>query len=636
MNNSSPRPRSTERAESNSAALSRLRALQADGDRPKFTRRNKVVPRSASRAFVRNKSINVWARFKRPKRKGEQAQTTDIAGRRLRMRNFRTTGPGLVTAPDPYKYRGKSRAGRPSSGSVRPQSASGRRISARPLQRRPGGLGVLGLNATGNRKVRKSFPYQGGDFSGMKKTRRPAKGGGSVSGRLWNNGGRSLAGRNQGGANINAIPGNQRRRQNVRGDQGEEYSGSIKSRRPLRGGGSVSGRTWNNNGRAIAGRSPRGANISGVPLNQRRPLKSLRDQGEEFAGSVKARRPGSGANIAALPKSQRRRIRPMSDQGEEFTGYAKSRRPLKGGGSVSGKLWNNNESAIAARRPSGGANINVIPRNQRRTLKPMRDQGEEFTGYTKARRPLKGGGSVSGKLWNNSETPIAVRTPPATARREGEYTGNIKYSPYRARFRDQGEEFTGVIKLSRFRRNYVKNPNSAEESIRKARPEKGVYKVDGLQVKVERRAYVRNKNSSEEALLKLRPTRTTKEAGELQVKVEQYKYVRNKSSAEEALKVREPGKAFARATDYQGNIKMQKYRLFERNRELHPDAKFVKTNKNNVKQERDAVTNLKLWWARLFRKEETQPDHLKDNSRKPGYDKGEAGLWYDKHNQKQQ
>ena len=62
---------------------------------------------------------------------------------------------------------------------------------------------------------------------------------------------------------------------------------------------------------------------------------------------------------------------------------------------------------------------------------------------------------------------------------------------------------------------------------------------------------------------------------------------------------------------------------------LHPDAQFVKINKNNVAAEKDMMTNFKLWWARLFRKSETQPDHLKDKRGKPRYDKGEAGLWYE-------
>jgi hypothetical protein len=148
-------------------------------------------------------------------------------------------------------------------------------------------------------------------------------------------------------------------------------------------------------------------------------------------------------------------------------------------------------------------------------------------------------------------------------------------------------------------------------------------------VKVARRDYVKNPNASALALKKLQATKATHSVGELQVKVKQYTYIRNKAGSENALKVREPGKAFARSNDYQGNIKMQKFSLFGKNRDLHPDAKFVKINKNNVAEEKDALTNFKLWWSRLFRKNDTQPDHLKEKTRRPRYDKGEEGLWYD-------
>jgi hypothetical protein len=39
------------------------------------------------------------------------------------------------------------------------------------------------------------------------------------------------------------------------------------------------------------------------------------------------------------------------------------------------------------------------------------------------------------------------------------------------------------------------------------------------------------------------------------------------------------------------------------------------------------LTNLKLWWARTFKKQETQPENLKYKGKKPRYDKGEDGLW---------
>ena len=286
----------------------------------------------------------------------------------------------------------------------------------------------------------------------------------------------------------------------------------------------------------------------------------------------------------------------------------------------------------------------------------MRKQGEaasQYTGNVKVRRMKPG---EDGKL------PVRVPSPQSV--RASSYQGKLKLNKVLPDFQDQGEEFTGFIKLSRWKKNYVQNKRAAEEATKKKRPEKETYLVDGLQIRVKqkdfvrnkdlpeealmkhkqtktdqsvaglqmrlkRRPYVRNQNAAEEALYKLKPTKTDQQVADLQVRVKQYNYIRNPSSAEEALKVREPGKAFARATDYQGNIKMQKFRLFDRNNELHPDARFVRTNRNNVKEERDTVTNFKLWWARLFKKQETQPDHLKEKGKKPRYDKGEQGMWYE-------
>jgi hypothetical protein len=412
---------------------------------------------------------------------------------------------------------------------------------------------------------------QGEAFSGFKKFRRPAKGGGSRSGKRWNNGGVPVQVKMPGNnVDVGGFRGRIKGGGQRMVDQGEAFTGYKKSRKPLKGGGSVSGRLWNNQQSALPRRTI-GGDISGIPTNLRRkrPVKT--------------------------------------DQGEEFTGYTKAHRPVKGGGSVSGKLWNNRQSPLP--RKTIDTNISGIPAKLRRKRTVQVDQGEEFTGFIKVRRQDKGG------------------TPPESARRGLEYSGNTKVNLLRNRFRDQGEEFTGFIKRSK--RSYTQNEHAVEESIKKRRPGKSVFDAEGLQVKVSRRDYIRNKNAAEDALLKLKPTKASTQINGLQVRVKQYNYVRNPSSARESLKVREPGKAFARASDYQGNIKMKKFSLFDRNRAQHPDTRFIKTNKNNVDGERDLLTNFKLWWARLFKKQEAQPEHLKEKGRKPRYDNGEQGMWYD-------
>lgn len=539
VHNPSKKPRANDRPVSNRGTLAVLKDLQTKR-KPPGGKLKKVVPRSASRSYIARKSINVYASFPRQKRKGERATTKDLAGRKLRRKNFESDRPGVI-APTFKPYAGRKRVGdRPYSG-----PAAGRHRSAT----RPGQHAWQGDLA--------GRPLRGRNFSSKK----------SIEGQ--------------------PILPTRRNKDRVRD-------------RPYRG----------KSGWYVT------ATQSGEKRQGNRPLP--------------ARTPGIGA-----------------DRIGKFQGNVKGMKPLKGGGSVSGKLWNNNEQPLVVRTPKQGAQAGL------------------FQGNIKAKRPAKGGGSVSGKLWNNNETPIPGRTPPADAKRIDGYPGKIKRFEVQPGFGDQGETFTGYVKLKKFKKNYIQNPNASDESIKKKRPDKTVSLANGLQVKVKRPGYTENKNASEEALKKLKPSKSTFQAGELQVRVKEKKYgkkphaaedalpgikptkssvkaseyarsvkrdwdyIHNPSSADEALKTREPGKAFARSTAYQGNIKMQKFSFFEKNRALHPDTKFIKINKNNVDEERDSLTNFKLWWARLFKKQETQPEHLKYKGKKPRYDKGEDGLWYE-------
>jgi hypothetical protein len=473
------------------------------------------------------------------------------------------------------------------------KSISGKmRTSKGQLPARAPGIGADGIN-----------------YQGRIKGQRPLKGGGSVSGRSWNNKGRALAGRAPGkGA-----------------DQIGTFSGNIKGQKPLKGGGSVSGQSWNNKGRAVAGRAPgKGADKIGTysgNIKGRRPLKG--------GGSVS----GQMWNNKGQPVSVRTPSSAAAKAGT-YQGNIKGRRPLKGGGSVSGQMWNNRQTPLPVRTPPAQAKKAAgYPGGYKMfDLKPsMRNQGEEFTGTMKAKRQVKGaGGSVSGQLWNNKEQPLPVRTPTGKASRDIEgFPGKHHQFEYHPSMRDQGEEFTGTKRLPRFKKQYIKNPNAADEALKKNRPGKSTYKVEGLQVKIKEKDYKTRPNAAEGSMPGIAPGKGSIKASEyargLKLK---WNYKHNPSSADEAQDVREPGKAFARVTDYQGNIKMKSFKIF-RNKELHPDAQFVKTNKNNTDEEKDMLTNFKLWWARVFKKSDTQPDHLKEKIRKPRYDKGEQGLWYD-------
>jgi hypothetical protein len=523
------------------------------------------------------------------------------------------------------------------------------KVYTSPLPGRAPGIGARRIDVwTGNIRGRKAFASQGEGYAGALKARRPQAGGGSISGRLWNNNQQPILGKTPGiGARrIDVWSGNIRGRKAF-ADQGEGYAGALKARKPQAGGGSVSGRLWNNNQQPIPGKTP--------GIGARRV--------DVWSGNIRGRKA-------------------FADQGEGYAGALKARRPQAGGGSISGRLWNNNQQPIQGKTPAELPG-NYPGKYRLFDLQPSRrDQGEAFTGVLKARRPRKGGGSVSGKLWNNNQQPIAVRTPDEVAAKAARYSGNLraakkepdksvggfpgKYQVFDLHpdMRNQGENFTGFDRLARFKRNYLKNPNQADEAIKKSRPDKTTYAVQGLQVKMKRPPYVENPNAAGEALEKLKPNATNRQLAGLQVKLKQgnyrdkpqavdaalpgiapgkasvkasefsramkrdWDYRHNPSSARHALDVREPGKAFGQVTDYQGNLRMQKFDLFGK-KGLHPDAQFVKTNKNNVKEERDLLTSIKLWWDKTFRKSETQPDHLKEKIHKPRFDKREIGLWYD-------
>lgn len=563
-----------------SAALSMLR--QQTGQPGSGKRYGKVTPRSASAAYLSRRSTNTWAHFKRPKRKQERAITTDLAGRKIRGKNYETQRPTLTNPTLNYKRRiatGERPYQGPAAGGYVSRSKQGRAwkgdITHRPVR--------------GGFRSKKGEPQAGAPLFG----RGPGK--------------QSLrAGRYQG---------NLRKGSRGFGDQGENYTGNIRAYRKLQGGGSVT-RGWNNKGLPIQGRTPgRGSSGVGYSGNIRAGKRIFNDQGEEYSGNIRMnRRRAFNDQGEEYAGNIRRGSRGFNDQGEEYTGNIRLRRYLKGGGSVSGKHWNNNNTPIQVRTPHGQSARIAGYQGNIRGRKVFNDQGEEYTGNIKARRPAKGGGSVSGKLWNNNESAIAGKDY-SDQKHLSRYSGNIKAQ----RPEKGGGSVSGRLW------------NNNEKAIAVRVPKNDAERNYSGNIKLARNEYKRNPKSAMGALEGKRASASAQKADQYARGVRRnWDYISNPSSADEALDKREPGRAFVRLTDYQGNIRIRKFDLFGKS-DLHPDAKFVRLNKNNVDEEKDMLTNFKLWWARLFRKSETQPDHLKENDKehKPRYDKGEAGLWYD-------
>jgi len=678
--------------------------------------RNSRSPLPPCGAGIGAEGINYSGRFRRGQlTPGFSTQGTGFSGnikskKRIsggaeaaRFQGNMRRGAGAGFTKQGVGFAGNIKSRRPDKGGG---SVSGKRWNNDgtpiPVRTPRGGTGINYSGTFRKGELSPGFSKQGTGFSGNIKSKRPQKGGGSVSGKRWNNDGTPIPVRTpRGGTGVGDYSGTFRRGELAPGfnKQGADFAGNIKTRRPAKGGGSVSGKLWNNQQTPIPVRTPKGGtgvgDYSGT-FRRGELAPGFNKQGADFAGNIKTRRPAKGGGSVSgklwnnqqtpipvrTPKGgtgvgdysgtfRRGELAPgFNKQGADFAGNIKTRRPAKGGGSVSGKLWNNNQTPIPVRTPKGGTGVGDYSGTFRRgELAPgFNKQGADFAGNIKTKRPAKGGGSVSGKLWNNNETPIDGRTPSENARQAAGYPGNYKLFDLKPSRRYQGEEFTGNIKaskpkkgggsvsgqlwnnnetpiegrvpkgdakavdyagrikLSGLKKNYVQNPNASKESILKQRPDKTTYEVAGLQIKVKQGDYQNKSHAAKGSLPGVAPSKASVRASEYAkgVKVT-WDYKRNPLSASEALKGRAPNKAYAKIGDYQGNIKMKKYG----DNQLHPDAQFAHGFRNNVKEERTIFMNIKLMWAKLFNKSDTQPDHLKDKERRPRYDKREKGLWYE-------
>ncbi|WHZ06933.1 MAG: Phosphoglyceromutase [Cytophagales bacterium] len=562
------------------------------------------------------------------------------------MGNFsgKIKSQGKLFSQSGLSYSGDLRAGRPLKGGG--SNSKSFNNNGHAIQVRTPGIGANMGNFSGNiRGGQKSFNQTGYSFSGNIKGRRPLKGGGSNSGQLFNNNGHAIQVRTPGiGANMGNFSGNMRGgiksfnrdgysyTGNMRGGEktfsqsGYGFAGNIKARRPLKGGGSNSGQLFNNNGHAIQVRTPGiGANMGNFSGNMKGGIKSFSRDGYSYTGNMRG-----GEKM-------------FSQSGYGFAGNIKARRPLKGGGSNS-RSWNNDGKPIIVRGIASGARLQGSYQGsyKLRELSPgFGYQGELYKGSMKAHGPKKGGGSISGKLWNNDGKPILTKAPGLAEAKEIGYSGKIK--------------------LPFFKKKYVRNPNAVKEGLKTVRPSKYVETVGELQVKVKQPksgknplsakaainglapsknsvraieyvgkmkmtwAYVRNPSGYREALKSIKPTTSFMKGNDFAGRQKMKRYVHNPASNKYALKVLAPARVVARIRDYQGNVKMNK----AHGSGLHPDSEFAHGFRNNVKKDRTILINIKLMWSKLFRKNATQPAVVKEKVRRPRYDKKERELWKD-------
>ena len=551
-----------------------------------------VFPRklSMSKKMKRSKTLQGNG-FETRTRRGEQAQINSV--------------PNIVYARDLGSKKMKGIKSGKGGGSVR----GGWNNNGQPIVGRGPGGGTIGAaRYTGSFKQGAGYSNSGIGYSG--RMRRS-----DASGFFWdgmthrgNIRRSSLGGYSRAGVDYS---GNMKRRAGF-GTQGAGYSGNIKGKRGF----GTQGADYSDNIKGKRGFGTQGADYSGNIKGKR----GFGTQGADYSGNIKGKR-GFGTQGADYSGNIKGR-RGFGTQGADYSGNIKGTRGFgTQGANYSGniervgsiKKFNENgvnysgfikRGELKAGIQEDG--VNYSGRIKRSSVRGFNAEGYGFGGNTKYKRPEKGGGSVSGKLINNDFTPIATRIP------ESPDAIAIRYS--------------GKIRRSRFVKDYVQNPNASEESLKKRRPAAATFSVEGLQVSVKEGHYSRKPNANKNALPGIAPSNATVKASEYSRSIKQYwHYKHNPNSDRDALKVIVPGKATARINDFQGNMKMHRYK----DSRLHPDAQFAHGFRDNVKEERTVMMNVKLLWGKLFRKSETQPENLKEKTRRPRYDSKEKGLWND-------
>lgn len=532
-------------------------------------------------------------------------------------------------------------------------SVSGRRWNnaGRPISPRTPGIGANGIDYAGKQKASK--PVKGGGsisgrvwnnngqpiiprspgigsrdigYAGNIKASKPVKGGGSVSGRVWNNAGQPLPGRTPG-----------------IGSRDVGYSGNIKASKPVKGGGSVSGRLWNNSGQPIPGRTPSSTAMkaSGYPGHFKREelYPNFSNQGEEFTGFIKRKK------YQASPYQHASALRKRELRGAAHVDGLHI--PMKQPGWARNK--NAHEDALMKKDPGG--NVFETGGLQIRVKSPGYTQNKNAHHASAMKRKPSEGALVVNTLTIKMKQPgwarnknahedalmkrdpgsnvfktdglqIRVQSPSYTQNKNAHDASIMKRKP------SKQSMLVDNLTIKTKQPGWARNKNAHEDALMKRDLGSNFFRPDGLQIRVPSPGYTQNKNAHDASIMKRKPGSGVYKTNDIYGRVQAYTYKANPSSSRSALRVREPGKAFAKANNYQGNIKMQKFN-FLKHPDYHPDSYFVKTNKNNVKEERSLFTNIRLTWAKLFRKNETQPESVKEKVRKPRYDRREVGLWYD-------
>jgi len=467
-------------------------------------RKNKSNRRLKRRGDKSKKARRSFTKFKIRNRQGDKAYKGDIAGRKVRSR-ISLTKRSKAAHPQPNPYAGRKRNSEASRAKAFKKSI---RYSQKPSERAwKGGLGGQKIRTKGFKSERQRlFPQ----WSPYKKKR---KGSGERDGARFSGQGfkgiRSISGKpEQAKSRKRVVPRSASGAYRVRKRE-KPYAIREKSKWESAYKGDITGRKFTpkrTNERPVIQAPPkvnysfRGKgrkgdkaykgkitggyksitsakekawknDISGTKLRIRtsqqpkfndahfKPYPKRKRKGDTpFKGTLKR----AGFKTAGRKTERTNKALPQKAPGPgsvsavRFQGNIKGGKPLKGGGSISDKIWNRNnrKKAIQGKgfndqdqrvakfqgnikggkplKDGGSISDKIWNRNNRKKAiqgKGFRDQDQriaKFQGNLKGGKPLKGGGSISGKTWNNKGKPVQGRGFKAQDQSIAKFQGNIK------------------------------------------------------------------------------------------------------------------------------------------------------------------------------------------------------------------
>lgn len=332
------------------------------------------------------------------------------------------------------------------------------------------GYSFAGVGYSGNLKQRAGFGTQGAGYSGNLKQRRGfGTQGAGYSGNL-----KPRAGFGTQGA---GYSGNLKQRRGF-GTQGAGYSGNLKQR----AGFGTQGAGYAGNLKRSAGFGEQGAGYRG-DIERVGAVKKFNENGVNYFGFIKRGELSTGYKDDGVNYSGRIRrssIRGFGEQGAGYAGNIKFKRPAKGGGSVSGKLMNNDFSQIPVKTPSSPDAVAIRYSGKIRLSRFKKD-------YTQN----PGAAKESLKKRRPTETTFAVGALQVLMK-QGKYTRNPRASKYAL----PGIAPSGAtVKASEYARSmkqywhYKHNPNSADGALKVIAPGKAMARIHDYQGNVKMHKY---------------------------------------------------------------------------------------------------------------------------------------------------